>query len=175
MKKKTSTFYELWQWRAWQGRRWTCREGHPNQRLWSDQNTDSATQHQTQDRSGHPTLIWGRGNASAAETLRIGSEDRRWGWVGAVGQRRGSADGGSAASVRVESCSGFCQKKRVIRVERVSVFISKTLAISKIFFFFGWTCGGAFQTPHYYIWWGQLRLTHFGFFNVLRIQGQKVW
>ena len=101
MKKKTSTFYELWQWRAWQGRRWTCREGHPNQRLWSDQNTDSATQHQTQDRSGHPTLISGTGNASAAEALRIGSEDRRWGWVGAVGQRRGSADGGSAVRVRV--------------------------------------------------------------------------
>ena len=77
--------------------------------------------------------------------------DRRWGWVGAVGQRRGSADGGSAASVRVESCSGFCQKKRVIRVERVKYFYFKNFVYFKNFFIFGWTCGGALQTPHYYI------------------------
>ena len=28
-----------------------------------------------------------------------GFADRRWGWVGGVGQRRGSADGGSAVGV----------------------------------------------------------------------------
>ena len=159
MKKKTSTFYELWQWRAWQGRRWTCREGHPNQRLWSDQNTDSATQHQTQDRSGHPTLIWGRGNASTVEALRIGVGVGSVAWVSDVDllmvDQQWECE---KESERVESCSGFSKKKRVIlflfwetkrerviRVERVKYFYFKNFGYFN-FSFFGWTCGGTFST-----------------------------
>lgn len=83
--------------------------------------------------------------------MRIGSEDRRWGWVGAVGQRRGSADDGSAASVRVESCSGFSKNKECYSGRKSEVFLFKNFGYFKNFFIFGWTCGGAFQTPHYYI------------------------
>ena len=93
-----------------------------------------------------------------------GFADRRWGWVGGVGQRRGSADGGSAVGVwEREWKSGelfrFQQKKesysfsflrnkereRVIRVERVKYFYFKNFGYFN-FSFFGWTCGGTFST-----------------------------
>ena len=154
MKKKTSTFYELWQWRAWQGRRWTCREGHPNQRLWSDQNTDSATQHQTQDRSGHPTLIWGRGNASTVEALRIGVGVGSVAWVSDVDllmvDQQWECE---KESERVESCSGF-SKKKSYSGRKSQVFLFQKLWLFQFFFFWLDLWWHFFHTPHYYIWWG---------------------
>ena len=69
----------------------------------------------------------------------------------------------------------FLPKKESYSGRKSECFYFKNFGYFKNFFIFGWTCGGALQTPHYYIWCGQLWLNRFGFFKVLRIQRRKVW